>query len=124
MSNSEVDGPSRIEKDYALPSLNLKYALNEKSNLRASASMSYTLPQFIETAYFKNTFSTGSVIGNKDLVPVENLNFDLKWELFPEQGELISIGAFYKKLKNFVQRTCRLMRQVLFISPKLHRQNR
>lgn len=104
MSNSEVDGPSRIEKDYVLPSLNLKYALNEKSNLRASASMSYTLPQFIETAYFKNTFSTGSVIGNKDLVPVENLNFDLKWELFPEQGELISVGVFYKQLKNPIAR--------------------
>ena len=104
MSNSDVDGPSEIKKNYVLPSLNLKYALSEKSNLRAASSMSYTLPQFIETAYFKNTFSTGSVIGNKDLIPVENLNFDLKWELFPSAGELISVGAFYKQLKNPIAR--------------------
>lgn len=104
MSNTEVDGPSEIKKNYILPSANVKYALTDKSNLRASASMSYTLPQFIETAYFKNTFSTGSIIGNKDLVPVENLNFDVKWELFPKQGELFSVGAFYKHLKNPIAR--------------------
>lgn len=104
MSNTDVDGPSEIKKNYVLPSANFKYALTKNSNLRAAASMSYTLPQFIETAYFKNTFSTGSVIGNKDLVPVENLNFDLKYELFPSQGELLSVGAFYKRLKNPIAR--------------------
>lgn len=104
LSNTEVDGPSEIKKNYVLPSANLKYALSERSNLRASASMSYTLPQFLETAYFRNSFSTYSTIGNKDLVPVENTNVDLKWELFPSAGELISVGAFYKKLKNPIAR--------------------
>lgn len=104
LSNTELDGPSTIKKNYVLPSLNLKYALTDNSNLRASASMSYTLPQFIETAFFRNSFSTYSTIGNKDLVPVENTNFDLKWELFPSQGELFAIGAFYKRLKNPIAR--------------------
>lgn len=104
LSNSELDGLSEIKKNYVLPSANFKYALNDNSNLRAAASMSYTLPQFVETAYFKNTFSTGSVIGNKDLVPVENLNFDVKYELFPSQGELFSLGAFYKQLENPIAR--------------------
>lgn len=104
LSNTDVDGPSEIKKNYVLPSVNLKYALTDKSNLRASASMSYTLPQFLETAYFRNSFSTYSTIGNKDLVPVENTNFDIKWELFPSDGELISIGAFYKRLKNPIAR--------------------
>ncbi len=104
MSNTALDGPSEIKKNYFLPSANLKYALTDKSSLRASASLSYTMPQFVETAYFRNTFSTGSIIGNKDLVPVENTNFDLKWELFPSAGELFSVGAFYKKLKNPIAR--------------------
>ncbi|SKC00305.1 Outer membrane receptor proteins, mostly Fe transport [Sphingobacterium nematocida] len=104
IGNSDVDGDNEIKKNYVLPSANLKYELNEKSNLRASASMSYTLPQFIETAYFKNTYSTGSVIGYQGLKPVENTNFDIKWELFPSKGELLSVGAFYKNLKNPIAR--------------------
>lgn len=105
MSNTQLEGPSQIEKNYVLPSLNLKYALTEKSNLRAAASMSYTLPQFLETAYFRNSFSTYSTIGNQNLVPVQNTNFDVKWELFPTAAELLSVGAFYKKMKNPIARS-------------------
>src|SRR5690606_18244818 len=94
MSNTQLEGPSEIKKNYVLPSLNLKYALTDKSNLRAAASMSYTLPQFLETAYFRNSFSTYSTIGNQNLVPVQSTNVDVKWELFPTNGELLSFGVF------------------------------
>lgn len=104
LRSSDVDNPEGIDKNYVLPSLNLKYALSENSNLRASASMSYTLPQFVELAPFQNRFATFMSDGNPDLVPVENTNFDLKWELFPNSGELISIGVFYKNLKNPIAR--------------------
>ncbi|WP_169719519.1 TonB-dependent receptor [Olivibacter sitiensis] len=103
LRSSAVD-PSIIDKSYILPSLNLKYELNEQSNLRASASMSYTLPQFIELAPFQNTFATFRSEGNPNLVPVENTNFDLKWEWFPSNGELISAGVFYKNMKNPIAR--------------------
>lgn len=103
--NSDVSGPSKIDKDYFLPSLNLKYALTEKSNLRASLSKTYTLPQFIEIAPFRNTFATYKSEGKKDLIPVETYNVDLKWELFPTDGELFAVGAFYKQLKNPIARS-------------------
>ena len=103
--NSNVSGPSKIEKDYFLPSANLKYALTEKSNLRASLSKSYTLPQFIELAPFRNTFATYKSEGKRDLMPVETYNVDLKWELFPTDNELFSIGVFYKQLKNPIARS-------------------
>src|SRR5690606_35295229 len=72
---------------------------------RASASMSYTLPQFIEIAEFLNAFSTYTTQGNPDLKPVQNMNFDAKWELFPTSGELISVGIVYKQLKDPIART-------------------
>lgn len=103
--NSDLDGPSKIDKDYFLPSLNLKYALTEKSNLRASLSKTYTLPQFIEIAPFRNTFATYKSEGEKDLLPVDTYNADLKWELFPADGELFAVGAFYKRLKNPIARS-------------------
>ncbi len=105
LGSTKLDGPSTIRKNYILPSLNLKYALTDRSNLRAAASMSYTLPQFVETAYFLNTFSNHSTQGNRNLVPVENTNFDVKWELFPNNGELLSVGVFYKNMKNPIARS-------------------
>lgn len=105
MSNTTLEGPSEINKNYVLPSLNLKYALSEISNIRAAASMTYTLPQFVETAYFRNSFSTYSTIGNQNLVPVQNTNFDVKWEMFPSSGELFSVAAFYKMMKDPIARS-------------------
>lgn len=101
--NSATD-PAIIDKGFILPSLNVKYALNDKSNLRVSVSRSYTLPQFIELAPFQNTFAIFKSEGNPQLVPVENNNFDLKWELFPTASELFSIGVFYKNMKNPIAR--------------------
>jgi len=103
--SSDLNGPSKIDKDFFLPSLNLKYVLTDKSNLRTSFSKSYTLPQFIELAPFRNTFATYKSEGYPDLVPVENYNADVKWELFPSDSELIAVGAFYKQLKNPIART-------------------
>lgn len=103
--SSAVEGPSKINKDYILPSLNLKYVLTEKSNLRAAVSKSYTLPQFVELAPFRNEYALFKAQGNSKLVPVENWNVDLKWELFPDMGELIAVGVFYKNLKNPILRS-------------------
>src|SRR5690606_32208455 len=40
-----------------------------------------------------------------DLIPFQNMNFDAKWELLPASGELISVGVFYKQLKDPIART-------------------
>lgn len=105
LNDSELNENEPLNKNYVLPSLNLKYALTDRSNLRASASMSYTLPQFIEMAEFLNAFSTYTTQGNPDLKPVQNTNFDVKWEIFPSAGELVSAGVFYKQLKDPIART-------------------
>jgi hypothetical protein len=39
-------------KNSILPSLTLKYKINEKQNLRLGVSKTYTLPQFKERALF------------------------------------------------------------------------
>ncbi|MEX0273479.1 MAG: TonB-dependent receptor, partial [Flavobacteriaceae bacterium] len=84
-----------------LPSLALKYELNDKNNLRFAASKTYTLPQFKERAPFlfqeeinQDTF------GNAALKNSVNYNFDVRWELFPTTSEIVSVGAFYKYIEN------------------------
>ncbi|WP_128331173.1 TonB-dependent receptor [Apibacter sp. HY039] len=90
----------KLEKTKFLPSLNLKYSLTPNHNLRMAFSKTYTMPQFIEVAPFYYEDVTEIRMGNPYLYPSDNYNFDLKWELFPKSGEVLSLTAFGKYIKN------------------------
>ncbi len=81
-----------------LPALNTTYALNKKTNLRAAYSKTLARPTFREIAPFSTyDFSTNWIlIGNPDLKRTLVNNFDVRYEAFPNFGELFSVGAFYK----------------------------
>lgn len=83
-----------------LPNISAKYELNEKQNLRFGASKTYTLPQFKETAPFIYEEINQQKIGNKDLYPSDDYNFDLKWEYFPKSEEVIAVTGFGKYIQN------------------------
>jgi hypothetical protein len=89
-----------FERNEFLPSLILKYELNERNNLRFGASKTYTLPQFKERALFVYEDVTEVKIGNPDLYPSEDYNVDFKWEFFPKKEEVISLTAFGKYILN------------------------
>ncbi|WP_419212812.1 TonB-dependent receptor domain-containing protein [Maribacter sp. X9] len=95
------EGNNNLDIFEFLPSLALKYALNDKNNLRFAASRTYTLPQFKERApfLFQEEINQDS-FGNPDLVNSINYNFDLRWELFPSSSELISLGVFGKLIQD------------------------
>ena len=96
----DPEGTSKFNTFEILPSLSLKYELNEKQNLKFAASKTYTLPQFKERALFLFEEVTQSTIGNPALYSSTDYNVDLKWELFPKSTELISVGAFGKYIEN------------------------
>ena len=96
-----------------LPSLNLRYALNDDTNLRLSFSKTASFPEFKEAANFVYEGVVQRVGGNPDLLgkpdgtgPIfsEIFNYDLKYEWFPDRGELISIAAFAKTINDPVNR--------------------
>ncbi|SEV97780.1 TonB-dependent receptor [Chryseobacterium wanjuense] len=95
-----------LDKNYSkiLPSLNVKYALNDFNNFRLSASKTYTTPLLLEMAPFEYEDIDESSLGNKDVYPSDNYNLDLKWEWFPKKNEVISITAFGKYIKNPISR--------------------
>ena len=103
-----IDNPySKINKDklYVLPSLNAKYALNDKNNLRFSTSKTITRPVTMELLPVSYISADGkSELGNKDLKDSENLNIDFKYELFPSNKELFAIGVFGKQINNPIER--------------------
>ncbi len=96
---------AKIDKLYILPVATLKYSLTDKQNLRVAASKTYTLPQFIEKAPFRFEVVGESTVGNAFLKPSANYNFDVKWELFPSNDQLVSVTAFGKYLVDPISKT-------------------
>ncbi|MGJ8743847.1 carboxypeptidase-like regulatory domain-containing protein [Polaribacter sp.] len=83
------------------PSVNLKLELSENKYLRFASSVTQTLPEFKELAPFEYVSPTGRVIkGNPALEKSDIYNFDVKYEMFPQRGQLFSATAFYKLINN------------------------
>ncbi|OJW79616.1 MAG: hypothetical protein BGO69_12875 [Bacteroidetes bacterium 46-16] len=110
--NQKVDGfrsnrPTSIDNTVGdfLPSLNLTYKLNEKTNLRVSASQTVIRPEFRELSPFAfyDFELLGAVRGNPDLKRTKITNLDVRYELYPRAGELITFGAFYKHFTNTIE---------------------
>jgi len=102
-----ISGLGNIDKKYYkfLPAINLKYNIQGTQNIRLSVSKTYTLPQpkeLVPIAYYD---VTTNVYGNPNLIPSDNYNIDLKWELFPASGEIFSITTFGKYIVNPIART-------------------
>ena len=91
---------------YVLPALNLKYGVNENSNLRLALGKTYTRPVVMESYPIEYINADGtSTKGNPFLVNSDNYNVDLKYELFPTSKEMFAVGLFGKRLINPIERT-------------------
>lgn len=97
-------GGNQASETFFLPSLNIKYALNEDQNLRFSASRTVSNPEFKEVAPFVYENVTDRIGGNPDLLndPAFStiINLDLKYEWFISNGEILSIGVFNKSIND------------------------
>ena len=85
-----------------LPSINITYALNEKSNLRLSGYKTVARPELRELAPFGfyDIETNSSIIGNPSLLATDIYNGDIKVEHFFGAGQIISAGVFYKRFIN------------------------
>jgi TonB-dependent receptor len=88
-----------------LPSINSTYKLTTKSNLRLAGSKTLVRPEFRElTNLAFYDFELGAIItGNKTLQRTNITNLDLRYELYPNAGEIFTIGAFFKHFVNPIE---------------------
>ena len=91
-----------LNETFILPSLNIKYTLNEDQNLRFSASRTVSIPEFKEIAPFVYEDVSTRIGGNPDLLndPAFSniINLDLKYEWFFSKSEIFSAGVFAKQI--------------------------
>ena len=86
-----------------LPSLTLQWQASKRHAVRAAVSRTIVRPQFRELAPFRYDSYQESTLGNPFLENGSIVNADLRWSLFPSLGEVISVGAFYKRFADPIE---------------------
>ncbi len=92
----------RIDELDWLPSVNLIYRLSSDMNVRASFNQTLARPNMREIAPFSAFDFIGgpTFTGNPALQRTLAQNFDIRWELFPNIGEVFAVSAYYKNFTN------------------------
>lgn len=83
-------------------SLNATYNLQDKMNFRAGYNTTLARPELREiTNVFEfDAFQMGLVVGNPNLINQHTQNLDFRWEYFPNNGEVIAVSVFGKRIEN------------------------
>jgi len=89
--------------NFLLPQVQLKYSLNQKTNLRAAATYTYSRPNFDDVLPYRKVDEDGDLEkGNPNLKYPVSLNMDLLAETYFSNNGILSGGVFYKNIEDFV----------------------
>jgi TonB-dependent receptor len=96
-----------VTKNYTdvLPSIMVRYKLNNKTNIRASYFKSISRPNYYELVPYKILSASSSTDeqGNPNLKHSIADNFDLRYELYPHKEDQLFIGGFYKRIQDPIE---------------------
>ncbi|MCE9500039.1 MAG: carboxypeptidase-like regulatory domain-containing protein, partial [Leptospira sp.] len=89
-----------------LPSANLVFSPDDKTNFRVAATQTISRPDFREMSPFEYTdvFGGPPVRGNAYVKRTYIHNYDLRYEYYPGGDDFIGIGGFYKRMSSPIER--------------------
>ncbi|MGZ8391212.1 MAG: TonB-dependent receptor domain-containing protein [Gemmatimonadales bacterium] len=98
--------PSELRNTDILPAVGITYFINQNHQLRVSATQTLSRPEYRELSpvEFYDVLGGQRLFGNPDLQRALIQNYDARWEWYPRSGETISLGAFYKRFRNPIER--------------------
>jgi hypothetical protein len=88
-----------------LPFANIAFNLTDRSLLRFAYSRTVNRPEFREIApflFYQFEYNL-NIQGRRNLKVATIDNLDLRWEIYPNPGEAISFGAFYKSFQDPIE---------------------
>jgi TonB-dependent receptor len=98
--------PTTGTHDYGtvLPSVNVRYAFNDSTNLRAAATRSLARPNYRDLVPYRSFDDSANTLqlGNPDLRPTLSWNADIMAEKYLQSIGIVSAGFFYKDLKDYI----------------------
>lgn len=107
IANQTARGLTRTQLNDAhiLPSLSLVRSIGDDMNVRLAYGRTIARPTFKEIAgvTINDFVNSLQYTGNPGLVMTEANNYDIRWEWFPEPGEIIAASLFYKELINPIE---------------------
>ncbi len=110
-AQSTLGAPVSTSKDWTdvLPSAALNLKLSDWQNVRISASQTLARPEYRELVPIKSrdVLNGDDLEGNPNLERTRIRNFDVRWELYPDVSELLSIGVFAKEFDQPIERVYR-----------------
>lgn len=85
-----------------LPAVNFTYKAFKNSNIRLSGSQTIVRPEFRELSPFAffDFELNAQVVGNNEAKRTKITNADLRYEVYPRGGELVTLGVFYKSFND------------------------
>ena len=104
--NRVLVGPTYTD---VLPSLALNVKLTGNQSLRLSASQTLARPEYREIV----PIASRDVIGGEQFLGNSNLrrtlirNADMRWEWYPDAGEILSVGGYAKRFDDPIERVYR-----------------
>lgn len=97
-----------VERSYTdvLPSLALNLGLSDAQNLRFSYSRTLSRPEYREVTplLVPNVIGEELQRGSPGLERALIDNFDVRWELYPNSGEVLSLALFAKRFHDPIER--------------------
>ena len=102
--------PVSVTKQYTdvLPSLAANVRLTDDQTLRLSVSQTLARPEYREVVPINQQDVRGEQFrGNIDLRRTLIQNADLRWEWYPNAGEVLSVGVFGKRFDDPIERVYR-----------------
>jgi hypothetical protein len=94
-----------LDEINVLPSVNLVFGLKETMNLRGSFGQTIARPSFKEksAAQIYDPITKRFFNGNLDLQQTLINNYDLRWENFSKNGDMIALSSFYKQFSGPIE---------------------
>lgn len=89
-----------------LPALNLQYELADGHQIRMGLSQTVSRPEYREISpiEYRDMVEQRTISGNADLKQSRISNLDLRWEWYPTNTEIMSIGVFAKQFSSPIER--------------------
>ncbi len=110
-AQSTLGSPVRVNNIWTdlLPSAAFNVKLSEFQTLRLSLSKTLARPEYRELSPVasRDVLNADDVQGNPDLQRTQIVNADLRWEWYPSESEVFSIGVFGKTFDNPIERVYR-----------------
>ena len=104
--NESLESTGNSKNSYTnwLPSVLLKYDVNDDLKLRASFTETLSRPKYsaLIPSVNYNRADEEATIGNPNLKPTTSYNFDLSAEYYFKSVGLVSVGLFYKSINNVI----------------------